>query len=649
VFLNTYASKRSFLYLRFVDTVGRYQILEELGRGAMGIVYKARDPAIGRTVAIKTIRLSDVADAGSEQRVRDKLLREAHSAGMLSHPNIVTVYDVLEEAGVAYIVMEYVPGVSLEDMLQAQRLPDAGELLGILRQVAEALDYAHRKGIVHRDIKPANIILSDSMPGTERVAKIADFGVAKIAALEKTQTDARIGTPNYMSPEQIQALPVDGRSDQFSLGVIVYELLCGEKPFGADTLTALFYQICNQDERPVESLNPLLSETVGKVMRRVLDKQPDSRFDSCSNFIGALSIALSECPDWKPLLRPAAALPAREAVAVPAEAGAFAMARGAAAGPARTANGGPTRVVFASEPEMATVRGHYGLEDSQAPARDRNSAAKKIALLLALCLAVAGAIVFIVRMNSGPSVPVQELDANTGPVSMPPPPDIPAQSLPAQSLPAQSLPAQSLPAQSSAAASSPQPSAGAGTQAPAQVNEPPAAPAPVVPKTPAATTEPQQGTSKARKEAPLAKPPAALTEPGVASVELLTDPPGAKIVVDGRGDMACSAPCTLSLANGRHTLTAQANGYVVARRIFTVPQDTSLYIPLAKSEGVLLVTSTPGGSTVIVDGKNYGRTPVTLHLSPGVHRVAVANGTTQHEEAVVVEPGGFEVKSYRWQ
>jgi serine/threonine-protein kinase len=628
VFLNTYASERGFLYLRFVDTVGRYQIVEELGRGAMGIVYKALDPAIGRTVAIKTIRLSEVADPGNEPGVRDKLMREAHSAGMLSHPNIVTVYDVLEHDNVAYIVMEYVQGLSLDDLLRTQHLPEARELLVILRQVAEALDYAHRRGIVHRDIKPANIILSDAVPGTERVAKIADFGVAKIQALERTQTDAKIGTPNYMSPEQIQGLPVDGRSDQFSLGVITYELLCGEKPFAADTLTALFYQICNQDERPVESLNPLLNETVGKVMRRVLAKQPANRFDSCTNFIGALSIALSECPEWRPLPHPAA-LASREAVAVPVEAGPFGVTRGAAvaAGRGRIANGGPTRVVFASEPEIATVREHYEGDDAHAVATDRSSAWRKIALLLALCLAVAGAIVFIVRMNSGPSIPVQELDTNAGPVSMPPAPDISAQS-------------------SSSQPPATHPTADQSGQVASQSSEPSAASVPL-PKAPAPATPTRQKPT-ALSETAEAKQPAALSGPGVAPVELLTEPPGAKVTVDGNSAMSCTAPCTLSLANGRHTLAAEANGYTVARRIFNVPQDSSLYIPLTRNEGVLLVTSAPSGSIVIVDGKNYGRTPVTLHLSPGVHQLIVATGATRHEESVVIEPGGFEVKSYRW-
>jgi len=580
-------------------------MLEELGRGAMGVVYKARDPAIGRTVAIKTIRLSDATDASSYQRVREKLLREARSAGMLSHPNIVTVHDVLEQGHVAHIVMEHVQGQSLEDMLQTQRLPDAAELLRILRQVAEALDYAHRKGIVHRDIKPANIILSDSAPGIERIAKITDFGVAKIASLEITQTEATMGTPSYMSPEQIQGRTVDGQSDQFSLGVVVYEFLCGEKPFAADSFSALLYQICTQDPRPVESLNPVLNETVGKVMRRVLAKEPKDRFDSCSNFIGALSIALGDCPGWMPVSR-RAPIPVATAIGAASGFGAGQISARAA----RPPSGGPTRIIFASEPEIATIRAHaVGEEAALARAPEKSSAGKKIALLLALCLAIAGVIIFIVRMNSGPAVPVQVLDSGSGPVS--PPPSSPAVQQPKQT--------------------------------PEQLSQTPVTPLPTLNK-PALpqVLKTQPGTATAGPSMPPAGP-------STAAVELLTDPPGAKIVVDGQANETCTAPCTLSLSNGRHTLTAQATGYTVGRRIFTVPEDSSVYIPLAKSEGVLLVTSTPSGSTVIVDGKNYGTTPATLHLSAGVHQLVIASGATQHEESVVVQAGGFEVKSFRWR
>src|SRR6201996_1979995 len=228
-----------------VKQVGRYQIVEELGRGAMGVVYKALDPAIGRTVAIKTIRLSELTDPEERRRVHERLLREAQSAGVLSHPNIVTIYDVLEQEDFAYVFMEYVNGASLEKMIQTAALPESAALLHYLRQVADALDYAHRKGVVHRDIKPANILISESVPGVERLAKIADFGVAKFVSHEMTDSGTMIGTPNYMSPEQIQGTTVDGKSDQFSLAVLVYELLCGEKPFAGDSLPALFYAIWN--------------------------------------------------------------------------------------------------------------------------------------------------------------------------------------------------------------------------------------------------------------------------------------------------------------------------------------------------------------------------------------------------------------------
>ena len=202
--------------------VGRYQIIEELGRGAMGVVYKALDPAIGRTVAIKTIRLSEFVDPEERQRIRERLLREAQSAGVLSHPNIITIYDVLEQADFAYILMEYVHGSSLEKLLQKKAVPDSATMLHLFRQVSDALDYAHRKGIVHRDIKPANIILSEGRPNAEAAAKIADFGVAKFISQDVTHSGTMIGTPNYMSPEQILGLTVDGKSDQFSLAVDVY-------------------------------------------------------------------------------------------------------------------------------------------------------------------------------------------------------------------------------------------------------------------------------------------------------------------------------------------------------------------------------------------------------------------------------------------
>ncbi len=275
--------------------VGRYQILEELGRGAMGTVYKALDPAIGRTIAIKTIRLIEFADTEERERIRERLLREAQSAGLLSHPNIVTIYDVLEEGEYAYIFMEYVNGSSLEQLFRKQMMPAKRALLHYFRQVSDALDYAHRKGIIHRDIKPANIIISEGRSDSERVAKIADFGVAKFISQEMTHGGTMIGTPNYMSPEQIQGTAVDARSDQFSLAVVVYEMLSGTKPFAAENLPALFYLICKQDPLSAEKINSRLSESAGQVLQRALSKNPDERFATCGEFIGALSSRARRC------------------------------------------------------------------------------------------------------------------------------------------------------------------------------------------------------------------------------------------------------------------------------------------------------------------------------------------------------------------
>jgi tRNA A-37 threonylcarbamoyl transferase component Bud32 len=597
-----------------VKQVGRYQIVEELGRGAMGVVYKALDPAIGRTVAIKTIRLSDLTDPQERRRVHERLLREAQSAGILSHPNIVTIYDVLEQEDFAYVFMEFVNGASLEKMMQSGALPEGVVLLHYLRQVAGALDYAHRKGVIHRDIKPANILIAEtnpedapSAPGSEKIAKIADFGVAKFISHEMTHSGTMIGTPSYMSPEQIQGMAVDGKSDQFSLAVLVYEVLCGVKPFAGDSLPALFYAICKQEPRPVHEANLTITETVSRVLERALAKSARQRFASCGDFIGALDIALGERPHWTPVWRSA---PRPSAAALPES----------AAAERRPAD----PVIIRAAPAATLAAPGYDLpslsrrrrEDTLEPDASRGrSLAGTIATLLAVCLAIAGAIVFIVRSNSGPRVPVQVLDTNAGPVTPPP-----------------------------AALTQPAP-APHSEKAPIPV--PPAAPQKkTAPAQPLPTVAPQPQDSLKNTAAP----PATLTpSEAVADIELLSDPPGARLVVDGRPDASCTAPCTMSLPNGRHTLTAELGGYNLARRIFTIPADRSLYVPMTRSTGVVFVTSTPTGATIYVDGKPYGRTPATLHLPAGSHQLVVVNGSVQHEDTVNVQNDGFDSRSFRFQ
>jgi serine/threonine-protein kinase len=258
-----------------MDKLGRYEILEELGRGAMGTVYRARDPKIGRIVAIKTIRSFGVSPS-QDQEYRRRFFREAQAAGNLSHPGIVTIYDVGEDESTQtpYIVMEYIAGPTLENWLvgETAQIPPIETSLALVEQLAEALDYAHVQNIVHRDIKPANIIVN-----TEGRAKITDFGVARLTHTEFTMQGQLIGTPAYMSPEQLKGDPMDGRSDLFSLGVILYWLLTGEKAFSGDPTTVIA-KILYQDPAPVNRSNPALGPEYDLVVSRAIAKDPTARY-----------------------------------------------------------------------------------------------------------------------------------------------------------------------------------------------------------------------------------------------------------------------------------------------------------------------------------------------------------------------------------
>ncbi|HTQ80973.1 MAG TPA: serine/threonine-protein kinase, partial [Thermoanaerobaculia bacterium] len=220
--------------------LGRYEILDEIGKGAMGVVFLAKDPLIGRLVALKTFRIGySVKDQEMEQ-FRARFMREAQSAGILSHPNIVTIHDVVEESeeGLAFIAMEYVRGTNLKVVLQRETPLDLAYTAGILEQIADGLDYAHSKGVVHRDVKPANIIIT-----ADNRVKITDFGIARIDTSNLTQEGQLLGTPNYMAPEQILGREVDHRADLFSLGVVLYEMLTRHKPFQGENLTVVSHRI----------------------------------------------------------------------------------------------------------------------------------------------------------------------------------------------------------------------------------------------------------------------------------------------------------------------------------------------------------------------------------------------------------------------
>ena len=253
-------------------TLGRYEIVKELGRGAMGIVYLGKDPKIHRSVAIKTMRLDEV-EGDELPDVKARFFREAESAGKLSHPNIVTIFDAGEEQDLAYFAMEVLDGVDLKDLCKKRNLLPVKRTLEIVTKVSEALDYAHSQNVVHRDIKPANIMV---MP--DGTVKVTDFGIARVTTSVKTQTGIVLGTPSYMSPEQLSGAKVDGRSDLFSLGIVLFEMLTGERPFQGESVATLMYVIANQPHPSPFDLRPDLPKAVGGVIDRALQKDATKRY-----------------------------------------------------------------------------------------------------------------------------------------------------------------------------------------------------------------------------------------------------------------------------------------------------------------------------------------------------------------------------------
>ncbi len=511
----------------------------------MGVVYKAQDPAIGRVVAIKSIRLTDLTDETERQRMHDRLFREAQSAGVLSHPNIVTIYDIAEEDGMAYIFMEYVNGPTLEKLL-ASHPPERETLLSLLRQTAGALDYAHRKGIVHRDIKPANIMVHDSA-----IAKVTDFGVARIASQQLTLTGTMMGTPNYMSPEQVEGRPVDGRADQFSLAVVAWEIFTGGKPFSADHLPTLLYRIVREDPAPLSRLNATLAPEVDTVLRKALAKDPEARYAECTTFVDALIKACALKPDWIP------------------------MARGAMDNMATMAGTSVRPVVPVPEAPAAVVDPP---ETERTPRR--HPLIRSLVWVLVgigiVGLALIAAQRFLIHPATTTDVPAEQ--------TTPPPAQQPPTS----------------------AAVRPSPAGEATPTPPPADSTLPADEAQHTGEAPAPTTE---------------RP---LPHTANTTVQIVTDPAAARVVVDDSPALSCTSPCMLQLPTGRHTLRADASGFQTGRRIFSTPDQTDLFLSLDRAMGTLTVSSNPPGATILVNGREQRqKTPAVLSLAAGTYHVEI--------------------------
>ena len=262
--------------------LGKYQIKRELGSGAMGVVYEAFDPLIERTVALKTIRKS-LIDQSENQEFVLRFKREAQAAGRLTHPNIVSVYDYSEDQELAFIAMEFVQGKTLKDYFDENIRFEIKDVIHIVSQLLDALAYSHKQGVIHRDIKPANIILM-----ADKSIKVADFGIARIESSQLTQTGAVLGTAQYMSPEQFEGHAIDNRSDLFSVGVVLYQLLTGEKPFDGASTTTIMYKVLTAEPPLPSKLNIHISSNLDAVVKKALAKRPDDRFQSGAEFVNAL-------------------------------------------------------------------------------------------------------------------------------------------------------------------------------------------------------------------------------------------------------------------------------------------------------------------------------------------------------------------------
>jgi serine/threonine-protein kinase len=276
-------------YVEAKSKVGRYEILEELGKGSMGLVYKALDPKINRTVAIKTIRFSDEFEEDVIQDIKERFFREAEIAGQLSHPSIVTIYDVGEDRDLTYMTMEFLEGQDFENYISKGNLLPFTQVLDAISKVAYALDFAHKADVIHRDIKPANIMLLKNAQ-----IKVTDFGIAKALSSSRTKTGVILGTPNYMSPEQIMGQKIDHRSDIFSLGVLFFQMITGELPFHGENLSSLLYQITQVKQPSVRNYNRKIPKACEQIIDKAMEKNPDHRFAGAGDMAKVIRILASK-------------------------------------------------------------------------------------------------------------------------------------------------------------------------------------------------------------------------------------------------------------------------------------------------------------------------------------------------------------------
>jgi len=565
---------------------GRYQIVGELGRGSMGVVYQGFDPVIGRTVAVKTMLTEGQTPAEFED-FKARFQREAQAAGVLTHPNIVTVYDFGEDEGVLYLAMEFLEGKSLQDLVEEQSVLAVETIVPMYEQVCSALDHAHAHKIIHRDIKPANIMILDS-----GLVKVTDFGIAKMLSTGMTQAGQILGTPNYMSPEQVKGRQIDGRSDIFALGVVLYELVTGEKPFGGQNITTVIYKIINENPIPPRELDATIHPGLSYVIQKALAKSPDERYQTCRE----LAEDLKNYKKLGGLQAPSATVIVR----VPPVGASKTETATAPAVPA-----GRTQ----PQPEFQPARPlSVQVIHPTKPHAEGGSPVLWVFLTLLTVGAGGGGYYLVSRKPEIKNLP-QTLSEQTPP---------------------QPQPASPPAGQATEGTPAPQGEAGtpgvAGT-ATAEGATPTSGPAtgPATGTEGTTPTNPQPGEKTLKSES--VQPPAAggaprPSAPKIGRLLVTSNIEGAKITIDGRSEIAWATPYTIpDLPAGTHSVLVTKSGYSNYQQSITIEggRTNTLNAPLSVPAGEINISTVPPGIEVLIDGQPVGRSPVQKTVGVGQH------------------------------
>ena len=614
---------------------GRYEVVRELGRGSMGVVYEGFDPVIERRVAIKTM-LTEGLTLEEFGEYKARFQREARAAGVLNHPNIVSVFDYGEDSGILYLIMEYLEGKSLEKLVAGQNILPIETIIPLYGQVCSALDHAHQNGIVHRDIKPANIMVL-----ANGLVKVTDFGIAKMVSMGMTQTGRVLGTPNYMSPEQVKGRQVDGRSDIFSLGIILYDLVTGEMPFAGQNITTVIYKIINEDPIPPRELDASIHPGLSYVICKALAKSPDERYQTCRELADDLK-------NFKHLggrVPPSATMILKAPRVQNSD-----IERGAA-----TPVESPTPPVAPAEPaRIAPVQqpspGQAPVQViAPAPAYQEPRTSPMAWILMTLLgvvtLGLFGVAGYMYLHKGKPQVtspPVAQSPAESNiPASQPQAGTTESgktinagAGLPAQAPGEQVQPPAKTVAEKPAAGKGMPSTKEGGTPSANALRAPSgkgpgAAAAPSASPGGAATSAVPSagGGASATAAVPSASGGGPASAPAMGQLLVTANVAGAKISVDGSSETNWVTPhsSTINRPAGAHQVVVSKEGYGDYEQFVTLEggKTTTVNAQLSVASGEVVVNTTPPGLEVLIDGKLIGPSPVRVTVAAGSHKYTV--------------------------